>query len=416
MARSRLPKILVIGFGGTWCMQPRAGAEGAPFATRRVAEPLGSDFDFSAVFPQVPRFCEPHFEELAALDSSNLTPSHWGTLAQYVWRRAGGPGERFDGVVILQGTDTLAYTAAAMSFALRGLELPVVLSGAQIAVDALGSDAAQNVVNACRVAALERVHAGRREPALRRVAVVFGSQVIDGVRCRKMSENDLDAFASINAPPLGTIRREIELRIERARLSHREARSVSSRASHAHAPRPARRSPERARSAGSGGEPPVAGVRGARFDEDVALIQLYPGIRPEVLDAVAGRASGLVLAAFGAGNVPSSAAESENPLSLEAPIRRAVERGVPVVVTTQCPTGLAEPGLYDAGARARAAGAIVANDMTTETAFVKLAWLLAAAGRPRASAPRMRALRRQMLTPLLGEITPDARLYGDAER
>lgn len=361
------PKILVVGLGGTWSMQPRAVA-GA--GERLVAEPLGNDFDFAGVFPQVLRFCEPRFEELVALDSSNLTPRHWSALGRHVRRRATG----HDGVVILQGTDTLAYTAAAMAFALQGLDVPVVLSGAQIAAFALGSDAGNNVVNACRVAALRHERGGRRVPALRGVAVVFGSQIIDGARCRKMSENDLDAFASINAPPLGTIRREIEL-------------SPSSAAGG----RAARRSRP-------------AAIRSVEFDEEVAMLELYPGIKPEVVDGVAGRASGLVLAAFGAGNIPSSTERADNPLSLEGAIRRAVDRGVPVVVTTQCPRGLAEPGLYDAGARARAAGAIVANDMTTEAAFAKLSWLLAALGRPRDGARGMAAIRRGMLTPYAGEI------------
>jgi L-asparaginase/Glu-tRNA(Gln) amidotransferase subunit D len=133
----------------------------------------------------------------------------------------------------------------------------------------------------------------------------------------------------------------------------------------------------------------------ARFDEDVALLQLWPGMDPAVVDAVAARASGLVLAAFGAGNVPSGT----NPRSLEPAIRRAVARGVPVVVTTQCPRGLAEPGLYETGERARAAGAIVAGDMTTEAAFVKLSWLIGNGERG------MAALRRAMLTPVAGEVT-----------
>lgn len=331
-------------------------------SSTQVSRPLGSDFDFGAEFPQVPRFCEVEFEELAALDSSNLTPRHWTRLAAHVRER----GPRFDGVVILQGTDTLAYTAAAMAFALRGLGRPVVLSGAQVAKGALGSDAGNNVVNACRVAALRDDRGG---PALARVAVVFGTRIIEGARSRKVSENDFEAFASINAPLLGTIRREIE-------LSPLATQKLKARLSM---------------------DEPIA------FDEDVALLQLYPGMRPAILDEVASRASGLVLAAFGAGNVPSSTEGFDNPLSLEPAIRRAVERGVPVVVTTQCPHGLAEPGLYETGTRARAAGAIVANDMTTEAALVKLSWLL---GRGTRALP---ALERAMRTPLAFEITPRAR-------
>jgi L-asparaginase/Glu-tRNA(Gln) amidotransferase subunit D len=273
-----------------------------------------------------------------------------------------------------------------MAFALRGTKIPIVLSGAQIAVDALGSDAGQNVVNACRVAALRRRVNGREAPALPRVVVVFGSQIIDGTRCRKMSENDLDAFASINAPALGTIRREIELH------PPREVRSIRSNRSKR-----------------------TSGPAGAHlaFDDRVALLQLYPAMRPDVMDAIAARASGLVIAAFGAGNIPSSSAGFDNPLSLEAAVRRAVDCGVPVVVTTQCPRGLAESGLYDTGARARAAGAIVADDMTTEAAFVKLSWLLSMPDydyRRRekesatARARRMRAIARAMLTPVAGEI------------
>lgn len=376
------PNILVISLGGTWCMKKKKVGE----QEVKAPESLGSTFPFTQHFPEVLLFCKPDFRELAALDSSNMTPEHWEKLSAFLednWTD-------HDGFVVLMGTDTMAFAASALSFAIRYPDKPVVFSGAQLEMDAPGSDAHTNVVNTLRVACI-RYRQDSKTTALRNVVVVFGSRIMLGTRVRKYSERDIEAFRSVNTPDVGRIRLDIS-------LNSSMKNSLSPKSAQLRQP-----------------------VFSRKFDRNVSLLYLYPGISPDVVHKVGKSSSGLILACFGAGNIPSSTESFNNPYSLEQPIRDLVAEGVPVCVTTQCVVGQAEMGMYETGSAARQAGAIILNDMTPETAFVKLSWILANESEWPKTALRAKrggpgtivAIRNAMIKDYCGEITENYLIKGN---
>jgi L-asparaginase len=257
---------------------------------------------------------------LANVDSSNLTPELWVSLGRAIYQKI----REYDGFVVTHGTDTLCYTSAALSFILQELNKPVVVTGAQVPLEEIGSDGRANLINAVRVAISE----------LAEVAVVFGSLIIRGSRAKKTSVFDMQAFTSVNEIPLGTIGLSIKFN-QSARVRMRK--------------KPLLR---------------------AFLNDSVAMLQVYPGLKPEVLDFMAEKHDGIVLEGYGAGNLPNE----KN--SLIPAIKKATEKNVPVVVCTQCIVGSTEMELYQVGRAALDAGAIPAMDMTPETTLVKLMWVL----------------------------------------
>ena len=254
-------------------------------------------------------------------DSANLKPLDWARLARAVASRY----DDFDGFVIAHGTDTLAYTAAALSFFLQGLGKPVVLTGAQIPISEIGSDGPSNLVNSFRVATAD----------LAEVVVVFGSTVIRGTRARKTSAFHLEAFQSINQPVLGRIGLWPELGTARVRRSERRPQLH------------------------------------AELEPRVALLMAYPGMGPDMLAQVGSAHRGLVLLGYGVGTLPSG----EH--SLVSVVQDICQSGTAVVIGTQCTVGRTALGLYGSDhTDLDATGAIPAGDMTPEAALVKLMWVL----------------------------------------
>jgi len=369
------PRVAVLSYGGTLFMEPSGdGALGA-------AE-LGEDYRFEEDFPKVAEFCRPTFHELEAVDSSDMNLGDYARIASVIRELA----DDYDGVVVTQGTDTLEFSAPALSFALADLQMPVVLTGAQLSRDEPGSDAQNNVTNACWVASLMVKRQGERVPAFPEVVVTFGSKIIRGTRCRKFSERDLDAFDTVNGPLLGRIQLEVSLNEPAIRRESARDFAIDS---------------------------PV------EFDDAVGVVSLYPSMRPKLLLEIGHRCSGIILSTYGAGNIPCSSTRSQNPYSLEEAISRLVEAGTPVGITTRCVVGAAEMGAYENNAAARRAGARVRNDRTTETAYVKLSWVLAnehlwpkEAKRALEGGPGyIGAVRKAMLDPVVGEISVGEEMY-----
>ncbi|MBI3032285.1 asparaginase [Candidatus Woesearchaeota archaeon] len=205
---------------------------------------------------------------------------------------------------------------------MQGIGKPVVLTGAQIPANQLESDARRNFVNAVKLATMN----------IAQVMVVFGSKVILGTRAKKVSESELEAFKTFNAPDLGEIRLSIELKQE-----HKK------RHNHPFTPKPG-------------------------FNANIIVLTLEPGIRTEdVMKIVESDIKGLVIRAYGSGDLP---------YSLLPALERAHKKKIPIVVTTQCPIGVTRIGLNDVGLKALQTGITQAFDMSMESMTTKLKWLL----------------------------------------
>jgi L-asparaginase len=264
--------------------------------------------------------------ELMSLDSSNIGPDHWQCIASEAWRSL----EDFDGAVITHGTDTMAYTASAMAFMMGGLTKPVTLTGSQIPFGGPMSDAPSNM--ALAVAAVERGLAG--------VTVSFGDVVINGTRAVKTSASAMRAFESVGAPPVA-VATAFGLDAAGGRTRHGNV--------------PARLD--------------------TRVCPEVFLLKLSPGANPDIFGELARMGyRGIVIEAFGAGNVPCSGRD------VAGAVRLAVEGGIAVVTRSQCLRGGVDMSAYETGVRLLEAGAISAGDMTTEAAVVKLMCALGRTG------------------------------------
>ena len=310
------PALFVLYTGGTFGMGARDDGSLVPLDLRE----LGTHLPFLRRLPlalTVATFVDP-------IDSSVMEPSDWLDIADAIVAHA--PGHV--GVVVLHGTDTMAYTASALSFLLEGIDIPILLTGAQRPVTELRSDGRENLVTALSIAAGHL----RGAPLVPEVTIFFSDVLLRGNRAVKVHADSYQGFASPNHPPLATAGVSVD---------------VASALVRPPGTGPIRRT--------GGVSPAVTGLR------------LHPGMDRATLDAVLGRdrLQGLVLEAYGAGNGPAAAWFLD-------PLRSAVEQGVTVVVTTQCHAGGVVGGLYATGSALLAAGAVSGGDMTFEAALTKL--------------------------------------------
>jgi L-asparaginase len=330
-------KIRLISTGGTILSVPGEHGLAPTGDADRIVRDLESRFpghDFS-------------LEILMRLDSSNIQPEQWCEIASAAYSSLSDS----DGVIIMHGTDTMAYTSSALGFMLRCIKKPVTLTGAQIPSDDPTSDAASNLSLA--VATVEN--------GIKGVTVSFGNVVINGVRAVKTSTSDMNAFESVGVPPMAAL---TAFGLE-----------VSRRATYKRAFPPSLEN---------------------HVCPDVFLLKLAPGINPAIFDVLAGMGcKGIVVESFGAGNVPSAGRD------IAQGVRRSVRRGIPVVARSQCLRGKVDLAVYETGMAMRDAGAISAGDMTTEAAVAKLMWTLGETG-------DMREIERVFLTDCAGEISEGA--------
>lgn len=293
--------------------------------------------------PELRSLADVEVQILWNMDSSNHTPRHWEQVSTALAERH----DEYDGFVVVHGTDTMAYTATAVAFQLQGLKKPVVFTGSQRPLGEVRSDARANLVGALELATHD----------IPEVGVFFNSRLFRGVRTVKSNVWQYDAFESPNCGPLAEVGVDLVIR------------SL------------VRRSIERFAVVGS-------------FEPRVACLELHPGLEPTLLDAmIAAGMRGLVVRAFGSGNVPILDG------GLPPAIRRATARNVPVVVVSQVPQGGVDLSLYECGLRARDAGAIDGGDLTTPAAVVKLMWALS-------ESPDVEAVRKVFLTDFRGEGGP----------
>ena len=366
-----MKKMLIISTGGTIAQvkDQRTGASVISHQSNRDAEMFAklleselkdSDFTVSS-------------EAILNKDSSNVVPEDWVKIINTIVDKY----EDFDSFLITHGTNTLAYTCAALSFALGGLGKPVVLTGSQIPYGQSGSDALVNLQNAARVAMTTK-------NSLAGVVAVFGSKIITGTRVKKITEFDYDGFKSFSSTqPIGYVGRAIKFNQE-ALSKHldlykdcaktREQLDISKK---------------------------------FNYDSIVCLTE-HPGLNPKIFECLVedAKVEGFILRAVGAGD-PNVMTEKElkayeeerksTYVNLRGVFEYLRNRKIPIVVTTQAPDGVASMDVNDTGIEAYNLGAIPAYDMSIEATIVKFSWLL---GRK----IKYDEMRRQMTTSLKGEI------------
>ena len=264
------------------------------------------------------------------LDSSDVNPENWARMAHVVYDHYA----EYDGFVILHGTDTMSYSASALSFMLENLNKPIVFTGSQLPIGTLRSDAKENLLTAIEIAAAKDEDGN---PIVPEVTLFFEDKLFRGNRTTKRNAEHFSAFNSYNYPPLAKAGVHITYQ---PHLIHYNNPSL----------------PLRLR---------------VKTDQNVGVLKLFPGIQEafvrQVLNAPGLR--GLVLETFGAGNAPSSE-------WLYRLLHDAVERGIIIVNKTQCNTGSVEMGLYAVSMNLLKAGVLSGYDITTEALLTKMMYLL----------------------------------------
>ncbi len=323
MEQPHIPNILIIYTGGTIGMieNPETGAL--------------ENFDFEQFrhyVPELKRF-NYHIDALTfnpPIDSSDMEPRYWIKMTRIISDHY----DRYDGFVLLHGTDTMAYTASALSFLLENVGKPVVITGSQLPIGQLRTDGKENLLTSIEIAAA-RDACGR--PMVPEVCIFFESRLMRGNRTTKTNAEGFSAFRSFNLPSLAHAGIHIKYETHLIR-------------------RPA---------------------PGARFtphfllDTNVMILTLFPGIRREVVDTClsAPGLKAVILKTYGAGNAP------QKPWLVDS-IRRLVERGVLVVNITQCYKGTVEMRRYETGRQLLQAGVVNGYDSTVECMLAKLMFLL----------------------------------------
>ena len=310
-------RVLLIYTGGPiGLVQDESGAL-QPFAMDRIydALPLLHRTDYHIDSCQLERI----------IDSSNMTPEFWVDIASIIERHY----DEYIGFVVLHGTDTMAYTASALSFMFKNLSKPIVLTGSQLPLGMLRSDGRENIICALEIAA-------GREVVIPEVTIFFENHLYRGNRSTKVSAENFNAFESFNYPSLAKAG---------IKISYRK---------HLILPKPASK----------------LKVRKA-FDSRIAVLKLFPGITPAVVQSTVRipNLQGLIIETFGSGNAPTE------PWFIEA-LQEALDRGVIVLNVTQCKAGAVQMRQYQASCDMDRIGVIGGNDITIEAAVTKMMYLL----------------------------------------
>lgn len=310
--RSSLPRVLLLFCGGTIIMEKtKEGILDVGSKTRSIKKLMKLE-------PRIGEIANIDIEYIDNIDSTNITSKHWDQMSKVIAKNY----EKYDGFVLTHGTNTMSYTASALSFTLQNLGKPVVLTGSQIPGDQIETDARRNFVNAVRAATLD----------IAGVYIVFDEEIILGSRASKVSESRLDAFETINWDDAGEIRIDIRVSEE---VKKRHGRPINLQLG---------------------------------FDDNIAVITLFPQMNPKTLQlALHQGVSGVILRGYGAGGI------SYAYLDILQELRK---RKVPVIVSTQCMEGATLMHMDDVGTKALKAGVIQAHDMSIECTIVKLMWAL----------------------------------------
>lgn len=308
-----MKRILLIATGGT--IASSKGKEG-------LAPSYAADILLSYV-SEVKNICSIDTYQLFNIDSTNMRPEYWVKIAEHIRNNY----NKYDGFVITHGTDTMAYTSAALSYMIQNLNKPVVITGAQKPIAEKETDGVKNLIDAIRFSC----------EGARGVFTVFNGKVILGTRAAKMRTKSYNAFESINYPYIAVFENNSIVYNDKSVLEE-------------------------------SCDPPVFNTS---ISPKVFLLKLIPGMDPEILDYIKGKYEGLIIESYGSGGIPF-----EGDINLLPKIKELIDMDIAVVVTTQVILEGSDLSLYEVGQKALKIPVIPAYDMTREAAVVKLMWAL----------------------------------------
>lgn len=286
------------------------------------------------------------------IDSSDMNPTHWAKLVDII---ASNYNE-YDGFVILHGTDTMSFTASALSFMLQGLTKPVILTGSQLPIGVLRTDGKENLLTAIEIAAAKNNDGTAKVPE---VCIYFHNKLMRGNRTTKTSSDSFDAFKSNNYPNLAVSGIEIDYN---SAVIQKKAHTATLQPHYI-------------------------------MDSDIIIFSLFPGIKPDIVKQVLenSKLKGVIFRTFGSGNAPQAT-------WLADALTEATRNGKVIVNVTQCNTGSVKMSLYETGRQLLEAGIISGKDMTVEAALTKLMYLFGKKLSPE-------EVRREMKCNIAGEIS-----------
>jgi len=319
---AKIPHILLIYTGGTIGM------------TQDFETGVLKPFNFDKLLVQIPELKHLNctidiisFKKI--IDSSNMNPRYWVEITEIIEKNY----EKFDGFVVLHGSDTMSYTASAISFMFENLSKPVIFTGSQLPIGYLRTDAKENLITSIEIAAAQK----RGKPVVTEVCLYFEYKLYRANRTTKISSQHFNAFTSPNYPALGESGVHLEIN-ETVLLNKRRFKKIKVR---------------------------------KKLEENIVLLKLFPGITEKIVRSVLEieGLKGVVLETYGSGNAPT------DKWFIDV-LRTALKKGVKIINVTQCVEGAVMLGHYETSEQLQKMGIISGKDITTEAALAKLMYLL----------------------------------------